>query len=393
MFASQLGKNMEVYSDNMLTKSLEADSHQADLEETFTTLRRYNMRLNPEKCVFGVTSGKFLGFMVHQRGIEANPDKIKAIQELQSPRTIKEIQGLTGPVIALSRFVSRLTDRCLPFFRALKKNTSNTWTSECEKAFQELKCYLTSPPMLSKPQTGETLFLYLAVSPEAVSSVLIRNDEGTQRAVYYVSKAITSPEMRYSEIEKLALALIITARRLQPYFQAHPIIVLTKHPLRQVMQKLEASGRMIKWSVELSEFEISFQPRNAVKGQAISDFVSEFTVKDVASVTSGHVSNWKLFVDGSSNRHGSGAGIVIQAPDGTLTQLALRFGFRATNNITEYEALIQWLKATLELGVEHLLVYSDSQLIVNQVNNEYRAKDEKMIKYFQIVSTLRERFS
>ncbi|KAL5852794.1 hypothetical protein ACOSQ3_007912 [Xanthoceras sorbifolium] len=174
MFAPQLGKNMEVYVDDMLTKFLEADNHRADLEETFTTLRRYNMRLNPEKCVFAVTSGKFFSFMVHQRGIEANPDKIKAIQELRSPRTIKGIQGLTGRVIALSRFVSRLTDRCLPFFRALKKNTSNRWTSECEKAFQELKCYLTSPPMLSKPQMRETLFLYLVVSPEAVTSQILR---------------------------------------------------------------------------------------------------------------------------------------------------------------------------------------------------------------------------
>ncbi|KAL5759725.1 hypothetical protein ACOSQ2_018563 [Xanthoceras sorbifolium] len=291
MLAPQLRRNIEVYVDDMLTKSLEVDNHRADLEETFTTLRRYNMRLNPKKCVFGVTSGKFLCFMVHQRSVEANPDKIKAIQELRSPRTIKEIQGLTGHVIALSRFVFRLTDRFLPFFRALKKNTSNTWTSECEKSFQELKCYLTSLPMLSKPQTGETLFLYLVVSPEAVNSVLIRNNEGTQRAVYYVSKAMTSPKTRYSEIEKLALALIIMARRLRPYFQAHPIIVLTKHPLRQVMQKLEVSGRMIKWSVELSEFDISFQPRNAIKGQAIAYFVSEFTVKDVASVTDEHVSN------------------------------------------------------------------------------------------------------
>ncbi|KAL5739702.1 hypothetical protein ACOSP7_028596 [Xanthoceras sorbifolium] len=179
MFALQLRRNMEVYVDDMLTKSLEADNHRADLEETFTTLKRYNMRLNPEKCVFGVTFRKFLGFMVHQRGIEANPDNIKAIQELRSPRTIKEIQGLTRSVIALSRFVSRLTDRCLHFFRALKKNTSNRWTLECEKAFQELKCYLTSPPMLSKPKMGETLFLYLAVSPEAVCSVLIRDDKGT----------------------------------------------------------------------------------------------------------------------------------------------------------------------------------------------------------------------
>ncbi|KAL5788377.1 hypothetical protein ACOSP7_005326 [Xanthoceras sorbifolium] len=297
MFAPQLGRNMKVYVDDMLTKSLEIDNHRVDLEETFATLRWYNMLLNSEKCVFGVTSGKFLGFMVHQRGIEANPDKIKAIQELQSPRTIKEIQGLTRLVVDLLRFVSRLTDRCLPFYRALKKNTSNRWTLECEKAFPELKRYLTSPLMLSKPQTGETLFLYLAVSPEAVSSVLIRNDKGTQWAVYYVSKAMTSLETRYSEIEKLALALITMARRLRPYFQAHPIIVLTKDPLRQVMQKLEASGRMIKWSVELSEFDISFRPRNAIKGQAIADFVSKFTINDVALVTDEQVSNWKLFVD------------------------------------------------------------------------------------------------
>ncbi|KAL5743306.1 hypothetical protein ACOSQ2_026422 [Xanthoceras sorbifolium] len=214
MFAPQLGRNMEVYVDDMLTKSLEADNHQVELKETFATLRRYNMRLNQEKCVFGVTSGKFLGFMVHQRGIEANTDKIKAIQELRSPRTIKEIQGLTRLIVALSRFVSHLTNWCLLFFRALKKNTSNIWTPECEKAFQELKHYLMSPSMMSKPQMGKTLYLYLTASPEAVSSVLIRDNQGTQRAVYYVSKAMTSPETKYNEIEKLALALITTARRL-----------------------------------------------------------------------------------------------------------------------------------------------------------------------------------
>ena len=101
-----------------------------DLRETFDTLHSYNMKLNPGKCAFGVTGGKFLGFMVLQRGIEANPDKIRAIMEMKLPRNVKEVQILNGKVAALNRFVSRATDKCLPFFRTLKK--SFKWTDECQ---------------------------------------------------------------------------------------------------------------------------------------------------------------------------------------------------------------------------------------------------------------------
>uniref|UniRef100_A0A2N9J520 Uncharacterized protein n=1 Tax=Fagus sylvatica TaxID=28930 RepID=A0A2N9J520_FAGSY len=130
------------------------EDHLSDLKETFQTLRRYNMKLNPAKCVFGVSSGKFLGFMVSQRGIEANPDKIKAILDMSPPKTIKEVQSLTGKAAALNRFVSRSTDKCLPFFRTLRK--AFQWTEECQKAFEELKAYLSSPPLLSPSQTEFT---------------------------------------------------------------------------------------------------------------------------------------------------------------------------------------------------------------------------------------------
>ena len=145
-----------------------------DLKETFDTLRSYNMKLNPEKCAFGVTAGKFLGFMVSQRGIEANPDKIRAIMEMKPPRNVKEVQSLNGKVAALNRFVLRATDKCLPFFRTLKK--SFEWTDECQQAFEELKAYLSAPPLLSPLQPGEELFLYLAVSPAAISAALIREE-------------------------------------------------------------------------------------------------------------------------------------------------------------------------------------------------------------------------
>jgi hypothetical protein len=156
MFQTQIGRNMEVYVDEMLVKSLTSGNHVADLAEAFDTLRKYHMKLNPQKCAFGVDSGKFLGFMVSQRGIEANPDKVRAILEMPSPRTTKELQQLTGRLAALNRFVSRSLDKFLPFFKVLKKAFS--WTEECERAFGELKTYL-APTSESPGRRRDPLFV------------------------------------------------------------------------------------------------------------------------------------------------------------------------------------------------------------------------------------------
>ena len=156
MFAPQIGRNVQVYMNDMLVKSQREEDYLEDLRETFDTLHSYNMKLNPGKCTFGVTAGKFLGFMVSQKGIEANPDKIRAIIKMKPPRNVKEVQSLNGKVAALNRFVSRAMDKCLPFFCTLKK--SFEWTSECQQAFEELKAYLSAPPLLSPSQLGEELF-------------------------------------------------------------------------------------------------------------------------------------------------------------------------------------------------------------------------------------------
>ena len=142
MFTHQIGRNVQVYVDDMLMKSLRKNDHLNDLQETFDTLWSYNMKLNPSKCVFEVTAGKFLGFMVSQRGIEVNSEKVWAIMELEPLRTVKEVQSLNGKIAALNRFVSKETERCLPFFRTLRK--SFEWTDECQKAFKDLKKYLSS---------------------------------------------------------------------------------------------------------------------------------------------------------------------------------------------------------------------------------------------------------
>ena len=275
MFTHQLGRNIQVYVDDMLVKSVCENDHLNDLQETFNTLRSYNMKLNPSKCVFGVTAGKFLGFMVSQRGIEVNPEKVLAILELEPPRTVKAVQSLNGKVATLNRFVSKAMDKCLPFFRVLKK--SFEWMDECQKAFEDLKKYLSSPPLLSPSMPREELYLYIAVSQAAISTALVRDEGGSQRPFYFISRAFRGAEERYPRMEKLAFALITTAWKLKPYFQAHTIVVLTKQLLKRVMSSPEAAGRMALWAIELSKFDVQYRLQTVVKGQIVADFTAEYT--------------------------------------------------------------------------------------------------------------------
>ena len=244
IFSKQIGRNMEVYVDDMLIKSKEELAHLNDLKEMFATLKQYQMRLNLSKCVFGVASWKFLGFVVSLRGIEANLEKVQAIINMASPRTVKEVQKLTGRIATLNKFVSRATNKCLPFFKTLKQ--AFAWTNECEAVFQELKHYLSNPPLLSPSKEGENLYLYLAISATAVSVALIKEEGKRQLLVYYVSQAFEGDELKYPRIEKIAFVLIVASRKLRQYFQVNPILVITDQPIIKSMNKPKAVGRMIQ---------------------------------------------------------------------------------------------------------------------------------------------------
>ncbi|KAK0585343.1 hypothetical protein LWI29_027080 [Acer saccharum] len=288
MFAKQIGKNMEVYVDDLLTKSVTVDKHVDDLRETFDVLTRYGMKLNPTKCVFSVQS---------------------------------------------ERFIVKSTDRCLPFFKALKKGKGVEWNEDCEKAFQALKEYLGRAPLLSKPVTEEILYMYLSVFEAATSYVL----------------------------------------------------------------KPEVSGRLTKWAIELSEFDVEYLPRTAIKGQAVADFVAEFTepnmeVARMMVEQTKKTFRWQLRVDRSSNTHGSGAGVVVSTPERDSVECALRFEFKATNNQAEYEALIAGLRVCTVLGADEVEIFSNSQVIINQVLDEYQERDEKMIAYLKLAKELLGRF-
>src|SRR3989337_3006493 len=145
-------RNVEAYMDDIVVKTKDKSMLLVDLEETFANLRKINLKLNPEKCVFGIPSGKLLGFFVSQCGIEANPDKIKAIEQIEAPKRVKDVRRLAGCVAALSRFISKSAERALPFFKILKKAGPMKWTPEAEVALQDLKRYLSSTPTFVAPR-------------------------------------------------------------------------------------------------------------------------------------------------------------------------------------------------------------------------------------------------
>ena len=195
-------------------------------------------------------------------------------------------------------------------------------------------------------------------------------------------------------MEKLILALVTVARKLRPYFQAHTIEVPTEYPMKQVLHKPEVSGRLMKWAIELSEFDIRYKPKTAIKGQVLANFVMEFPPTELAQTTheKDDLPIWQLSVDGASNAQGSGAGLILTSPEGIDIEYELRFGFHTSNNEAAYEAVIAGLNLAHSLEVDQLEVYSDSQLVVRQIEDTYEAKSERMILYLQKVLDLLKKF-
>ena len=271
-----MGRSIEVYVDDMVVKSKVVSEHVEDLTNIFEILRKHKLRLNASKCSFVVGLGKFLGYMVTHRGIEVNPDQIKAINSLQPPRNPKEVEKLTGMTAALNRFISRSADRCRPFFLLLHKWKGFEWTKECAMAFQQLKKYLSWPPIMSSLKVDEVLFAYLAIASYAISFFLIRVDSGIQWPVYYVSKSFHEAEVRYLQLEKAILAIVHATKKLPHYFQAHTVVVLTQLPLKSILRSADYTRRITKWDTILRAFDIKYVPRTSVKGQVLADLVAEF---------------------------------------------------------------------------------------------------------------------
>ncbi|GJZ62982.1 reverse transcriptase domain-containing protein [Tanacetum coccineum] len=334
-FHKQIGKNLEVYVDDLVIKSRTENEIVRDMEETFQTLREFNMKLDPKN--------------------------------LPSPKCLKDVQKLNGKLASLNRFLAKSAEKSLPFFKTLKKCTKKSdfcWTAEAEEAFKQMKQLIAELPMLVAPIEKEELIVYLAAAKETVSAVLMTEREAKQMPIYFVSRALRGPEINYTSMEKLVLALVHASKRLKRYFQAHPIIVITDQPIQQVLSRPEVAGRLQKWSIELGEYAIHYRPRVSVKGQTLADFIVERPEEDSPDTLMEEAEElpepWIFFTDRSSCTDGSGAGLILTNPEGMEFTYALRFRFDATNNEAEYEALISGLKIAEQMGVKNLQANVDS---------------------------------
>nr|GEV99438.1 reverse transcriptase domain-containing protein [Tanacetum cinerariifolium] len=318
-----------------------------------------------DKAFEGQIERVFLGYVVTPEGIKPCPAKTAAVLQLPSSRTIKEVQSLNGKLASLNRFLSKSAEKSLPLFQTIKKCIKKSdfhWTAEAEQAFKQLKQHLSELPLLVALKPKEELIIYLSATYGAISAVLMTERGMVQMPIYFISCALQGPELNYSPMEKLVLSLVFAAKRLQRYFQAHPITVVTDQPIKQVMSRTDVAGRLQKWSIMLGEHNTAYRPRT--------------------------FEPWTLFTDGSSCVDGSGARLILTNPDGVEFTYALRFQFLASNNEAEYEALIAGLRIAARIGVKDVHVSIDSKLVANQVLGTYVAKEDNMVKYMEIVKSL-----
>jgi ribonuclease HI len=388
---SQIGRNVLTYVDDIIVKSTKQENHIADLQETFANFRQAGLKLNPEKSVFGVKKGKFLGCLVSTKGIEANP-KIEAILRMEPPNTKKEAQRLAGRLASLNRFISRLAERNLPFFEILKSAKVFQWGPAQQKAFKELKQYLIDLTTLTPPSPGAPLLLYVAASHSTVSAVLVQEKQDgqvkKQAPVYFVSEVLSLSKKKYIELEKELYAVLMASRKLQHYFQAYHIIVPSSQPLKDIMRNREATGRIGKWAAELNEFSIDYVHRSSIQSQALADFIADWTPGAQGEEATKDAEAWIIFCDGSWGTFGAGAAAVLVAPSKVRTCYVARLDFSCTNNVAEYEALLLGLRKLKAMAI----LKTDSQVISGHVDKSSKARDPKLEKYLDTVRRLEASF-
>ncbi|XP_025982649.1 uncharacterized protein, partial [Glycine max] len=275
------------------------------------------------------------------------------------------------------------------------------WNSDCQEAFEKIKQSLANPPVLMPPVTGRPFFLYMTVLDESMGCVLGQHDDSgkKEQAIYYLSKKFTACEMNYSMLERTCCALVWASHRLRQYMLSHTTWLISKmDPVKYIFEKPALTGRIARWQILLSEFDIVYVTQKAVKGSALADYLAqkplqdyrpmhpEFPDEDIMALfeekrTHEDLDKWIVCFDGASNALGHGVGAVLVSPDDQCIPFTARLGFDCTNNMAEYEACALGVQAAIDFDVKLLKVYGDSDLVIRQLKGEWETRDSKLIPY------------
>uniref|UniRef100_A0A2N9FNQ7 Integrase catalytic domain-containing protein n=1 Tax=Fagus sylvatica TaxID=28930 RepID=A0A2N9FNQ7_FAGSY len=371
MFHDMIHKEIEDYVDDIVVKSKRREDHVEVLRKVFERCRLYKLKMNPLKCAFGVSAGKFLGFLVHNRGIDVDPAKASAIATMKPPTSHKELKSFLGRLSYIRRFIPGLAAVTSTFSHLLKKRVSFNWSAECQEAFERIQAIMTKLPTVCAPTAGKPLRLYLASNNQAIGALVAQeDDDGIEQPVYYVSRGLKDTETRYSVAERACLALVYASQRLRHYFFAHKIQLMTKsHPIRSLPHRPVLSGRLAQWLLQLSQYKIATETPTAIKSQAIADLLAQFPGEDslvISQEVPGEV----------------GEALLVGMVDSIWTL-----------NFDEYETYITGLAIAHGMGIKHLRVIGDSNLIICQAEGEFSLKEPSLAPYRALAQRLEEKFS
>ncbi|KAM1432434.1 hypothetical protein ACFXTO_014969 [Malus domestica] len=323
---------------------------------------------------------------------------------MPEPRNLHELKSLQGRLAFIRRFISNLAGRCQPFSRLMKKDVSFVWDKACNNAFESIKKYLSSPPVLGAPVPGKPLILYIAAQESSVGALLAQENEAQKEgALYYLSRTLTGAELNYSPIEKMCLALMFSIQKLRHYMHAYTIHLVAKaDPVKYVMSKPVLTGRLAKWALLLNQYEIIYVSAKAIKGQALADFLADHPIPadwkisddlpDEEVFCIDIFPTWTMFFDGSARADGAGAGVVFMSPQRQVLPYSFQLSELCSNNVAEYQALILGLQMAINMEIAALEIYGDSKLIINQLLTEYEVRKDDLVPYFRLATQLLQRF-
>lgn len=356
IFHELIELTVEIYIDDVVVKSKGYVRHLADLRKTLECTTKHRLEMNPNKCVFGVSAGQFLGFMVHERGIEMSQKIIGAINKVVALEAKVELQSLIRKINFIRRFISNLSGRIYPFrsLLKLKGDQEFIWEPDKQKALDEIKQYFVPPPVLVPPQKHKPFKLYLSADERAIGSTHIQKFEGKERVIYYVSRRLLDAKTKYSLVKGYVFTYTFLALSLDIIYYWLSVWLSKDDVIKYMLSLPILNGRIGKWILALSEFDLRHESAKTILGQIMADFVTQHCGPEINVV---EPAPWTLFLDGSSCENGSRIGVVLVSPKGTRFEFSFPIDGPSTNNQAEYQAILKGIRLLREIKADLVEIF------------------------------------